>query len=88
MAREEIIKWVESYRGRGGYPEMHFKSYMNTAHPSIQGLWTPFTRKAIDRNLLKYPQESLNASPLAEPSTTEIVSKMYGDGSFSAKQAS
>jgi len=82
MPTMEIRKWVESYRTRAGYPEMHYRSYLSTQIPSIQGVWTPFTHKPINRNLLRYPEDALNVNPLDSPSATEIVSKLYGDGSI------
>lgn len=56
--QREVQLWLENLRTRGGSEEMHYKSYHRSWAPSVQGVWTPFTNKSPDKNLMKFPHVS------------------------------
>jgi len=76
--REEVYKWINNLRTSGGTGEMRYKNYMRTDHPSIQGVWTPFTNKAPEKNLMQFPNLELSQPSNMPPSASEILLEMYG----------
>ena len=53
--RVEVGKWIELVKTGSGAGEMRYKLYQRTDHPSIQGVWTPFTHKAPEKNIASFP---------------------------------
>jgi len=72
---DEVIGYLEMYRGHSGvvYSEQHKYSY--TDHPSIQGYWNASTNREPSEALIEYPTHK---QPLdTEESATEILQHIY-----------
>jgi large subunit ribosomal protein L43 len=85
--REEIRKWIEILKTEGGQGEMRYKQYQNTDSPTIQGVWTPFTHKALDKNITVFPKEEFAIPSHTKKSATEILSEMYTSSSNPSSRA-
>ena len=68
---EEVCQWVEQFRTRSGVEIKHIRNRHHTDHPSVQGIWTPFTNKDTALNLAQFPNEELSRCPVPEISATE-----------------
>jgi len=72
---DEVIGYLEMYRGHSGvvYSEQYKYSY--TDHPSIQGFWNASTNREPSETLIKYPS---NKQPLdIEESATQILQDIF-----------
>jgi len=76
--REEVAKWLNNLRTSSGTGEMRYKNYIRTDHPTIQGVWTPFTNKIPEKNTMKFPDFELSQPSNIPPSVSEILIEMYG----------
>ncbi|KAG0693828.1 39S ribosomal protein L43, mitochondrial [Chionoecetes opilio] len=74
---EDVHKWVAYLRGRSGYPTERIRKYQHTDHPSIQGVWTPWTHRHPAINIKDYPCEELSAAPQTEPTATHRLLELY-----------
>ncbi|VDI11227.1 Hypothetical predicted protein [Mytilus galloprovincialis] len=77
MNKDQICKWIETYRSRSGVPIMRMRKQWHTDTPSVQGVWHPFMFKDPQINRKTFPNEELSRFLPAEPSATEQVLKMF-----------
>uniref|UniRef100_A0A1L8DRN0 Large ribosomal subunit protein mL43 n=1 Tax=Nyssomyia neivai TaxID=330878 RepID=A0A1L8DRN0_9DIPT len=75
---EEIMKWMELLRKQNSDSSaVRWRKLWHTDVPSIQGVWTPFTHRNPQNNLVQFPNESAR-KPIEWPtSATEILLNMY-----------
>ncbi|XP_052100603.1 39S ribosomal protein L43, mitochondrial-like [Mytilus californianus] len=77
MNKDQICKWIETYRSRSGVPIMRMRKQWHTDVPSVQGVWHPFMFKDPQINRKTFPNEELSRFLPSEPSATEQVLKMF-----------
>ncbi|XP_050436126.1 39S ribosomal protein L43, mitochondrial [Adelges cooleyi] len=67
----QITKWLTLYSTRSGIPlQKHLKMW-HTDCPSIQGVWSPFTNRDPEFNVMKYPSAELSKPVYETKSATE-----------------
>ncbi len=71
LPEEQICQWVEHFRTRSGVDIVRLRQDWHTDHPSIQGIWTPFTNRDTRLNVTEFPSEELGRCPNVQPSATE-----------------
>ncbi|CAF3918049.1 unnamed protein product, partial [Adineta steineri] len=49
----------------------------HTDSPSIQGTWTPFTNKPIDRTLRTYPDKDLTDIEYPQMTATQQIKELF-----------
>lgn len=71
-------KWIELLRGQNGNSSsMRLRKMWHTDKPSIQGVWTPFTHRNTELNLVVFPASNL-AKPLdVEQTATEKLMELF-----------
>lgn len=79
--REEVVKYVDYLTHKSGFPVVRLRKFWHTDSPSIQGVWTPFTRMDPRVNVLDITdqrREQLASSRAASSkvSATEILRRI------------
>jgi len=76
MEVKEVRQWLEVARGSSGEPVARLRKTHHTDHPSIQGVWTPWTNVAPASNLETFPSDQYRA-PERGQSATEALREMF-----------
>lgn len=71
----------------GDTSSMRYRKHWQTEHPSIQGVWTPFTHRNPPFNLAHYPDKALGEVLVKEQTATEKLLELVRDGQLQAKDA-
>lgn len=73
-----MSKWIELLRGQNGNSSnLRLRKMWHTEKPSIQGVWTPFTHKNTELNLVVFPNENV-AKPLdVEKTASETLLELF-----------
>lgn len=75
---EEITKWIDLLRGQNGdSSSFRLRKMWHTDQPSIQGPWTPFTHRAPELNLVRFPADDLSRPLDVQPSATEQLIRLF-----------
>ena len=77
MNKDQICKWMETYRTRSGVQITRLRKQWHTDTPSIQGVWHPFMFKDPKINTKSFPSGELSKFVPPEPTATEQVLKMF-----------
>ncbi|XP_054262136.1 39S ribosomal protein L43, mitochondrial [Macrosteles quadrilineatus] len=77
LSKEEISQWLNWMKTKSGYQDMRYLSYSHSDHPSVQGVWSPFTHRDPALNLATFPLDTLTIAERQSPSATEILMEMY-----------
>lgn len=56
---------------------IRYRKMWHTDVPSIQGPWTPWTHKAPEQNLTKYPDIEASKAIQLEPTATEKLIEIF-----------
>lgn len=70
---DEISQWVEHLRCRSGHHIIRLLKTWHTDHPSIQGMWTPFTNKPTELNITNFPDNENYRCPPTAISATDLI---------------
>lgn len=74
----EITKWAELLRGQNGDSSaLRLRKMWHTEHPSIQGVWSPFTHQHPQLNQSHFPVEQLSRPLDVQPSATEKLLELF-----------
>ncbi|XP_037081453.1 39S ribosomal protein L43, mitochondrial-like [Pollicipes pollicipes] len=76
MSEHEVAQWLEVARGSSGQPVARLRKLQHTDHPSIQGVWTPWTNVPPQANVETFPSEAYRA-PQREQSATERLQEIF-----------
>ena len=79
FSREKLNKWIEFMRTRRGDQLKRLLKKQQTHSPSIQGVWNPFTNKAVDRAAETYPSLRLNEPVNQIKSATEMIAELFSE---------
>ena len=77
MNKDQICKWIETYRTRSGEKIIRYRKQWHTDSPSIQGVWHPFMFKDPKINTKTFPDEELSRYVQKELTATEQVLQMF-----------
>ncbi|KAG8229581.1 hypothetical protein J437_LFUL010173 [Ladona fulva] len=73
---EEVRKWMSVLRTQQSGQTIRYRKMWHTDHPSIQGVWSPFTNKPPHINLETFPSENLSSAHPG-PTATQLLLDMY-----------
>lgn len=83
---EEISKWVNLLRLQSGdTSSIRYRKTWQTEQPTIQGVWTPFTSKNPELNLVEFPEHKLSELLNKEQSATEKLLQLVEQNQVQAK---
>lgn len=71
--RDRVNWWIHSLLTQQGDPQWRLLKQMHTDSPSVQGIWTPFTNKPLDRTLRTYPDDDLVEMEYPQMTATEQI---------------
>lgn len=77
MNKDQICKWIETYRTRSGDKIIRYRKPWHTDTPSIQGVWHPFMFKDPKISTKTFPDDGLSRYITQEPSATEQILQMF-----------
>lgn len=84
---EEIFKFLNLMTKQAGDTEpIRYRKNWHTDHPSIQGIWTPWTHKNPVELHAAYPSEELGKKLNIPETATEKLLRLYGKVSESKKE--
>lgn len=75
--REHVNWWIQSLLTRQGDPQWRLIKRMHSDSPSIQGIWTPFTNKPLDRVTRTYPDRNLVDMEFPSVNATEQIRDLF-----------
>jgi large subunit ribosomal protein L43 len=75
--RQHVNWWIQSLLTQQGDPQWRLLKQMHTDSPSIQGIWTPFTNKSIDRATRTYPDKDLNEMEYPQMTATQQIQELF-----------
>lgn len=76
LPAEEICQWVEHLRCRSGVDIVRTRKGWFSAHPSIQGIWTPFTNRDTKLSVTQFPNKEFSkCSPVEQSATDRLLLK-------------
>jgi large subunit ribosomal protein L43 len=75
--RDHVNWWIHSLLTQQGDPQWRLLKQMHTDSPSIQGIWTPFTNKSLDRTLRTYPDPDLIEMEYPQMTATEQIQELF-----------
>ncbi|KAF4518265.1 hypothetical protein B566_EDAN010411 [Ephemera danica] len=73
----DVAQWLNVYLKMSGYPETRMISMSHTDHPSIQGVWTPFTNKDPSTNTKDVFDKELSGPLHLPPSATQQLIEIF-----------
>ncbi|XP_076306022.1 mitochondrial ribosomal protein L43 [Tachypleus tridentatus] len=71
FTQDEVRKWLEYLKNKSGFPIIRLRKHWHTDHPSIQGVWNPFTHKPSYLNVATFPVKERSEYKSLMPSATE-----------------
>lgn len=77
--REHVNWWVHSLLTQQGDPQWRLIKQMHTDTPSVQGIWTPFTNKPLDRIQRNYPDPQLVEMEFSPVTATEQIRALFDE---------
>jgi len=77
MGLEEVTKWLEVIRTSASEGNIRYKTFHTTDNPTVQGVWTPFTYKPFENNILKFPNTKFEDPDYLLPAATDVVLQRY-----------
>jgi len=75
--RNRVNWWINSLLTQQGDPQWRLLKQMHTDSPSVQGIWTPFTNKPIDRILRTYPDKDLIEMEYPQMTATQQIKELF-----------
>jgi large subunit ribosomal protein L43 len=75
---EEVAKWLEVLSTSASEGNIRYKAFQHTDNPSVQGVWTPFTYKTPDHNIMEFPNAQFRDPENTLPTASDVVLKRYG----------
>ncbi|CAF4232901.1 unnamed protein product [Rotaria socialis] len=75
--REKVNWWIHSLLTQKGDPQWRLLKQMHTDSPSVQGIWTPFTNKPIDRITRMYPDKDLTEMEYPHITATQQIQELF-----------
>jgi large subunit ribosomal protein L43 len=75
--RSHVNWWIYSLLTQQGDPQWRLLKKMHTDVPSVQGVWTPFTNKPMDRTIRTYPDKELTDMEYPAMTATEQIRELF-----------
>ena len=75
--REHVNWWVHSLLTQQGDPQWRLLKRMHSDNPSVQGVWTPFTNKPLDRATRTFPSADLVDMEFPPITATEQIRELF-----------
>ncbi|XP_049834095.1 39S ribosomal protein L43, mitochondrial [Schistocerca gregaria] len=74
---DEIRKWISVLCTQNQGSFVRYRKMWHTDHPSIQGVWNPFTHRQPELNKATFPQEELSSPQNLPPTATDLLLEMF-----------
>lgn len=75
--RSHVNWWIHSLLTQQGDPQWRLMKKMHSDLPSVQGIWTPFTNRPVDRATRVYPDPELVDVEFKPISASEEIQKLF-----------
>jgi large subunit ribosomal protein L43 len=75
--KDRVNWWIHSLLTQQGDPQWRLIKQMHTDSPSVQGIWTPFTNKPIDRTTRTYPDQDLIEIEYPQMTATQQIQELF-----------
>lgn len=76
MSAAQVEAWIEWFISRSGKDLYKLQRPTASSRPSIQGIWTPFTFRDPETNIIKFPNAERGRHIPERPSATEQLEKL------------
>lgn len=87
MSAVQVEAWLEWFLNRSGQDLYKLNRPTASSRPTIQGIWTPFTFRDPETNVIKFPCEERGKHMSVHPSATEQLEKLANESnSYQSQQ--